>query len=96
MICGVSRWMECAAHMTRLQHLPSCCGGLRWTVTHKFCGFGITEEFCRGAARLGDAAAWRGGKMGDEPSVVRPKDAKAVVAFENSSPTSLNLRQRRT
>ena len=25
--CAVSRWMECAAQMTRLQHCPCCCMG---------------------------------------------------------------------
>ena len=29
--------------MIRL-HFPCCCGGLHWTVTHEFCGSGITEH----------------------------------------------------
>ena len=43
--------------MTRLQHCPCCCGGLRWTVTHEFCGSCITEEFCREATGVGGDAA---------------------------------------
>ena len=68
--------------MTRLQHFPSCFGGLRWMVTYEFCGSGITEEFCTGATSFGGDAAWRGAKMG--------------VAFEKWPPTSLCVRQRRT
>ena len=48
MIWRMSRWMGCDAQLTRLEHYPSCYGGLRLTVTHECCGSGITEEFFRG------------------------------------------------
>ena len=92
----VSEWMECDAQMTQLQHCPCCCGGRRWTVTHKFCGSGINEEFCRGATGIKGDAVWPGAIMVDEPGVVDLMDAKAVVAFEQWSPTSLCVRRRRT
>ena len=93
---GVSRWMGCDARTTRLQLCPCCCGGLRWTVTHEFCGYGITEEFCREANAVGGLAAWAGAKMVDGPGVAHLVDAKAVVAFEKWSPTSLRVWRRRT
>ena len=64
-------------------------------MTHEFCGSGITKEFCRGAG-IGGATAWLGAKMVYEPGVVRLMDAKAVVAFEKWSPTTLCAQRRRT
>ena len=60
-------------------------------VTHEFCGSCITEEFFRGETGFGGAAAWPGANMGDEPSVVRLMDAKAVLEFEKWCHTSLCL-----
>ena len=95
MTCGVSkRRVRCRDYPIAV--LPCCCGGLRWTVTHEFCGSGINEEFCRGATGFGGVAPWIGAKMGDEPSVVRLMDAKAVVTFEKCSPTSPCVPRRRT
>ena len=82
--------------MTRLQHCPCCCGGLRWTVTHEFCGSGITKEFCREATGVGADAAWPRAKIVDGPGVTHLMDAKAVVAFEMWSPASLCVRPQRT
>ena len=93
---GVCRWMECDAPTTRLQHFPCCCGGLRWTVTHEFCGSSIIEEFCRGVTSFGGYAVWRGTTMGDMPSVVYLMDAKAGMPYELRLSTSLCVRQRPT
>ena len=58
-------------------------------MTHEFCGSGITEEVCRETTGIGGDAAWLGAKMVDTPGVVHLMDAKAVVAFEKWSPTSM-------
>ena len=82
--------------MTRLQHFPCCCGGLRLTVTSEFYGSGITEEFCRGVTRFVGDAVWPGATVGGMPSVVLLVDAEVEMAYEKWPSTSLCVRQRRT
>ena len=88
--------MGCDVQMTRLQHSPCCCGGPHWTGTHKFSDFGITEEICREATRVGGDAARPRAKMVDGPDVAHVLDAKVVVAFQKWSPTGLRVRPRRS